>query len=269
MQDEVIGREEGRRLFGTDPETYDRARPGHAERVYEILVERCRLGPGTRVLEIGPGTGQATRRLLELGADPLVAIEPNDELARYLARSVGDRVDIRMTALEDADLPESSFDLAAAASSFHWIEEATGLATMLRALRPGGWVALWWTGFGDQERPDPYRDATTRLLDGMPRSPVGSHRGGRTPTEAGRARWLSALEAAGFAEVSDERIPWSRTFDAKGIRDIFSTFSPLLVVDEELRAKTLDELERIAREEFGDRVEKPIVTALYTARKPA
>jgi SAM-dependent methyltransferase len=265
----VIDRREGRRVFGSDPETYDRARPGHAERVYEILVERCGLGPGTRVLEVGPGTGQATRRLLELGAEPLVAIEPNEELARYLALSVGDRVDIRVTALEDAELDESSFDLATAASSFHWIEEALGLAALLRALRANGWVALWWTGFGDPSRPDPFRDATTELMADMPRSPVGSHRGGNTPAEGGSARWLSALEAAGLVDASHERIPWSKTFDAKGMREVFSTFSPLLVVDEERRTRTLDELERIARDDFGDRVTKPLVTALYTARKPS
>jgi SAM-dependent methyltransferase len=269
MPEHVIGREEGRRVFGSDPETYDRARPGHAERVYEILGERCGLGPGTSVLEIGPGTGQATRRLLALGAKPLVAIEPNEDLARYLARAFGDRVDIRVTALEDAVLNESSFDLAAAASSFHWIDETTGLATLFHALRAGGWVALWWTGFGDPTRPDPFRDATTDLMADMPRSPVGSHRGGKTPTEGGSARWLSPLEAAGFVNASHERIPWTKTFDAKGIREIFSTFSPLLVVDDERRKRTLDELERIAFEEFDDKVEKPIVTALYTARKPA
>ena len=102
----------------------------------------------------------------------------------------------------------------------------------------------------------------------MPKSPVGSHRGGRTPTR-GRKRTLALVaEAAGFVDVSHERISWSKTFDAKGIREIFSTFSPFLVIDDELRTTKLDELERIARTEFGGKVEKPIVTALYTARKP-
>ena len=266
---EAIDRREGRRLFGADPETYDRARPGHAERVYEILVDRCGLGPGTSVLEIGPGTGQATRRLLSLGASPLVAIEPNADLARYLAGAVGTRADIRVTALEDADLPESSFDLAAAASSFHWIDEVTGLATLFRVVLPGGWVALWWTGFGDPSRPDPFRDVTTELLSAMPRSPVGSHRGGRTPSEGGSETWLRALAAAGFEDESHEQIPWTKTFDANGIREIFSTFSPFLYVDEQTRTEMLDALERIARTEFGNSVEKPLVTSLYTARKPA
>ena len=269
MQPDIIGREEGRRVFGSDPDAYDRARPGHAERVYEILVERCGLGPGTSVLEIGPGTGQATRRLLELGAGLLVAIEPNEDLARYLASSVGDRVEIRVTALEDADLPASWFDLAAAASSFHWIDSAVGLELVFRALRPGGWVALWWTGFGDRDRPDPFHDATARLLANMPKSPVGSHRAGRTPSEGGDPVWLTALTDARFVDAAYDRIPWTQTFDGQQIREIFSTFSPFLVVDEQRRTEMLDELERIARDDFGDRVEKPIVTALYTARKRA
>jgi SAM-dependent methyltransferase len=266
---DVIDPHEGRRLFGADPETYDTARPGHAERVYELLVGRCGLGPGASVLEVGPGTGQATRRLLELGASPLVAIEPNVELARYLAGSVGDRADVRVIALEDAMVPDDAFDLATAASSFHWVDRSAGLAILLRALRPGGWIALWWTGFGDPARPDPFRDATAELLSRMPRSPIGSHRGGRAPTDGGVEVWLAALAAGGFEESSHEAIPWTKTFDAKSIRAVFSTFSPFLYVDERKRTELLDELERIARTEFDDRVEKPILTSLYTARKPS
>lgn len=269
MARDIIGREEGRHLFGSDAETYDSARPGHADRVYEVLAERCGLGPGTSVLEIGPGTGQATRRLLELGADPLVVVEPDPKLTAYLAHTVGDRVDLRETTLEAAELPDGIFDIATAASSFHWIDEDIGLALVRRALRPDGWIALWWTGFGDPSRPDPFREATTELLDTMPRSPIGSHRGGRTPTEGGSELWLDALAAAGFEDASYERIPWSVTYDAKGIRAIFSTFSPFLYTDERTRTATLDELERIARTQFDDHVEKPITTSLYTARKPA
>src|SRR5207237_10029841 len=73
-----------RRLFGADPGGYDRARPDYPSRVYEILTERCGLRPGPATLEIGPGTGLATRRLLALGADPLVAVESAERLAEYL-----------------------------------------------------------------------------------------------------------------------------------------------------------------------------------------
>ena len=180
---EAIPREEGRRLFGTDPAGYDRARPGHPPRVYEVLVERCGLVPGTAVLEIGPGTGQATRRLLELGAAPLVAVEPDAQLAAHLRDAFGERVDVRETTIEDASLPAESFGLAAAASSFHWVDEGVGLGRIFDALRPGGWVALWWTLFGDDE-PDAFIDATSPLLRGLEREPDA----GRERAAAARSR---------------------------------------------------------------------------------
>src|SRR5215208_4481156 len=72
------------RLFGADPANYHDARPEYPERVYDLLTTRCGLGPGTATLEIGPGTGLATHRLLALGADPLVAVEPDARLAQFL-----------------------------------------------------------------------------------------------------------------------------------------------------------------------------------------
>ena len=174
MSGQRIGREEGRKLFGLDPAAYDAARPGHAARIYEILVERCGLQAGTRVLEVGPGTGQATRSLVQLGAQPLVALEPNAALAAYLDDSLGGRVDIWVVALEDAELPDRHFDLAVAASSFHWVEEEPGLSTLFDAVRPGGWFAQWWTLFGIGE-PDAFITATSPLLEDLePRCLIGN-----------------------------------------------------------------------------------------------
>jgi len=49
-----LQRDEGRRLFGLDPIGYRNGRPDYPEAVYEILVQRCGLGPATQALEIGP-----------------------------------------------------------------------------------------------------------------------------------------------------------------------------------------------------------------------
>jgi len=48
-----------------------------------VLVERGRIGSGTRVLEVGPGQGFLTRHLLEAGAQ-VVAVEKDEALARGL-----------------------------------------------------------------------------------------------------------------------------------------------------------------------------------------
>jgi SAM-dependent methyltransferase len=262
-----ISRDEGRRLFGSDPAGYDLARPGHAERVYEVLVERCGLGRGTSVLEIGPGTGQATRRLLELGADPLVVLEPDAALAAYLRRSLGERVELRQTTLEDADLEAERFALAAAASSFHWVDEQVGLAKLFSALRRGGWLATWWTLFGDGERPDAFITATTPLLEKLYSSPTAGE-AGRPPHARDVDARSEALDTAGFVDIEHELVMWETSWDTAGIRALYASFSPILRLDDTRRTQILDEIARIAEQDFGGRVSRRLTTSLYTARRP-
>ena len=262
-----LARSEGRRLFGDDPENYDRVRPGHADGVYETLRERCGLRRGTKVLETGPGTGQATRRLLELGAEPLVGIEPDPRLAAFLRESLAGRVELRETSLEDAEL-ENDFELAAAASSFHWIDEDVGLAKLHAALRPRGWVALWWTSFGDETRPDPFMQAVDPLFENVPHGPSGPSAGRPSFARDAELR-LAALARAAFEECHHDEMRRTNAWDAEGIRGLYATFSPINSLDADRRRELLDAVERIASAEFGGRVEKPLITSLYTARRPA
>ena len=260
-----VERAEGRRLFGLDPKGYELGRPGHAEAVYDVLSERCSLGPGARVLEIGPGTGQASVRLLELGAASLVALEPDPALADFLRDRFGERIEVRQTTLEHADL-EDDFDLATAASSFHWVDETVGLTKIRDALRAGGSVALWWTAVGDANRPDPFRGATESLFQDLARSPSQS-KGGLPFAHDAQAR-IAALGRAGFDEIAPRRLEWEHTWDTEGIRSLFGSFSPMLSLAPERREAFLDSLAEVADRDFGGRVTRPVVTALYTARKP-
>jgi SAM-dependent methyltransferase len=268
-----MAREAGRRLFGADVDAYERGRPGHPSRVYELLVERCGLLAGTRVLEVGPGTGQATRRLLELGAD-IVAVEPDDRLAEHI-RSVG-QVTVLNQPLEDAELAPESFELAVAASSFHWIHEETGLARVAAALRPGGWVVLWWSHFGAEEPQSPFQQALRPVLDELfaarrielEESPAVSAGGGPRFGLDVEGR-LEALAHAGYEHGEHELIPWSHVWDAARIRALFATFSPIIRLDEETRIAVLEAVEQVADRDFAGRVELPVLTSLFTARRPA
>ena len=92
-----IDRSEGRILFGLDPAAYDRARPDYPDRVYDVLRELCDLTASSRVLEIGAGSGNVTRRLIELGVGSVVAIEPDESLADYISTNCPN-VDTRVEA---------------------------------------------------------------------------------------------------------------------------------------------------------------------------
>lgn len=134
---EFIDKYEGRDLFGTDPQNYNEIRPPYPypEDVYEFLLTTGALHANTYTLEIGAGNGLATRRLLDLGANPLTIIEP-DQSFLLLLRSITEshKVEIQyiLTSFEEAVLPYHHYDLVAAATSFHWIQPAIGLAKVAR-----------------------------------------------------------------------------------------------------------------------------------------
>lgn len=60
-------REVFRRRFGEDLVAYDRTRPGAPPVVFDEIVRLAELSDGSSVVEIGPGTSQATRPLAERG----------------------------------------------------------------------------------------------------------------------------------------------------------------------------------------------------------
>jgi SAM-dependent methyltransferase len=266
----AIDRTEGRQAFGADPACYDRARPDYPPRVYDLLRERCGLRPGTPAFEIGPGTGKATRHLLHLGAAPLVVVEPDDRLAAYLKATLGpyaDTVEVTVAAFEEARLPAASFDLGVAASAFHWLDAQTALAQVARLLRPGGWWAMWWSVFQDPSRPDEFRDATQGLLGGLRRSPASGDNGRPSFALDVDAR-IDDLHAVGvFEDIQSEVIRWEATFDAAQVRELYGTFSPVSRLPDGERQRLLDALGRVAEEHFGGRVERPMLTPVYTARR--
>jgi SAM-dependent methyltransferase len=55
------------RVFNEVPELYDRTRPAYSDALFAGLTGITGLGQRSRVLEVGCGTGQATRSLALLG----------------------------------------------------------------------------------------------------------------------------------------------------------------------------------------------------------
>lgn len=256
----------GRRAFGDDPHAYAAARPDYPDALYGRLVDRCGLGRGSAVFEIGPGTGIATRRLLALGAAPLVAVEPDSRLAAHLRSAVANpALRVEETTFEDARLALAGFDLGVAATAFHWLEQGPALTKARAALKPGGWWAMWWHNFGGAWK-DAFQDATDHLFADTPSSP--SHgKSGRPPFSLDQDARLSDLAAAGFEDAQAEIWAWTETYDTARVVALYGTFSPIQALEPAKREAFLGQLARIADEQFGGRVERPFTTALYTARR--
>jgi len=263
MLDPIVGR----RAFGADALNYDSARPEYPARVFALLQERCGLGPGTQALEIGPGTGLATRPMLDLGAT-ITAVEPDERLAAVLRhRSAGTALEVVAAPFEDAVLPEASFDLGYSATAFHWLEQRPALVKVASVLRPGGSWAMWWNVFGDAERADPFHDATTELLSGLsltPSQPVNW----RHPFALDREARFADLRAGGdFDDIEFENLRWTLVLDPSQLRALYATFSHITTLPEVQRERLLDALQEIAAGPFAGRVERNMCTAIYTAKR--
>jgi SAM-dependent methyltransferase len=260
----VFDRSSGRELYGQDPAAYALGRPAYPEAVYEVLRDRCQLGSGARVLEIGPGTGLVTQRLVASGA-AVTCIEPNPTLAAFLGRALPYAdVEVLVTSFEDAPLADGAFDLAVAATSFHWVDQRIGPHLLRRVIRPDGWVAIWWMLFEDPSTVDAF-DLAIQTVLGPPLAIVDP---GRPPFQIDAEARCADLRAAGFVEVRSEMLRMQYTFDASAIRALYATMAIVLRRSAHEQAQVLDALQTLVERDFGGVITRPFVTALYTARNP-
>lgn len=263
---DTIPLNDGRHLFGNDPKTYAEARPDYPDALYERLITRCGLRPGISVFEIGPGPGLATRRLLSLGASPLRAIEPDPRLTAFLRENIeSGSLEIDPVSFDEARLTEATFDLGVAATSFHWLEQGSALVKVYRSLKPDGWWAMWWNHFGPEE-PDEFQQATDHLFARTADSPSWTGEK-RIPFAFDRDSRLRDLTATGFQDPKVEVWSSSLTYDTARLVALYSTYSPIQALEPDSRREFLGKLAQIADEQFGGRVERPLITILYTARR--
>jgi SAM-dependent methyltransferase len=131
------------RVFNEVPELYDRTRPTYPDALFADLTEITGLGQRSRVLEVGCGTGQATRSLAPLGCR-VTAVEPGDALAALARQRLAPfgNVNVESSTFEDWDDRGRRFDVLVAAASWHWVDPAVGWPKARDVLSPGGWVAL-------------------------------------------------------------------------------------------------------------------------------
>jgi SAM-dependent methyltransferase len=92
-----------------------------AERRARFLIDGARLRPGVRCLELGSGTGEFTRRLVESGCE-LTAVELSEELADRCRERVGGRAEVVLGNIETGEgLEGRTFDALVGVSVLHHV----------------------------------------------------------------------------------------------------------------------------------------------------
>jgi SAM-dependent methyltransferase len=226
--------------FDQVAELYQRARPDYPSELVADLADAARLGPGSRVLEIGCGTGKLSVPLAELGVT-LTALEPGGNLAAIARRRLAGfpLAEVVIGRFEDWPAPGEAFDLVVAASSFHWLDPAVRASRAVAALRPGGLLAVIDTHWGVWE--DSADDAFSLASQECYARWDPDHDPAFRPTALDdlleRNDELSFCPGIGV--VSLQRYDRHRRYSAAEYRDLLGTFSNVIGLDSASRAGLL------------------------------
>ena len=128
--------------FSNQAQAYANARPEYPEQAQSWLTDDLGVGPDSRVLEVGAGTGKFTAHLLALEAE-VVAVEPVKAMREQLHLRFPN-VTLFDAMADSLPFPDQSFDALVCAQSFHWFANAGVLSEFARVLRPGGSLGLIW-----------------------------------------------------------------------------------------------------------------------------
>jgi SAM-dependent methyltransferase len=135
---------EERFAFDQIANVYNVARPDYPEALIEDVVSYADLKQGDPILEVGCGTGQATKSFAKRGF-PIVAMDPGPEMVRVARDELAgfSNVELLETTFEAWPANRGAFRLIVAAQSWHWVSPEMRFAKAAEALSQNGSLAVF------------------------------------------------------------------------------------------------------------------------------
>jgi len=144
--------------FGAAAEAYDAYRPEYPAEAFEFILARVSPAHRNLAMDLGAGTGRATRHLAGHFAK-VIAVEPDRKMAEKI-QGLGPGVEVRITTAEDCAQENGSLDLLVIANALHWMDAPAVMASVTRWLRRGAIFALIDPPF--PHTPSPIREIIRR-----------------------------------------------------------------------------------------------------------
>lgn len=252
-------------IFDEAPTLYDRYRPSYPDVAIDHALRVAGLGPGAKVLEVGPGTGQLTIPLVRRGL-LVTALEPAPRMAAMLraklrpfpASTVIER------RFEDAEIDAGTFATVVSATAFHWVDERQRFRLVAQALRPGGSLLLIRNDHVLSDADAAYYEGVEPLYakrapeHGPPYKPPG---------EAGLPSPCSSItDDSGFEVVDAHRVAWDQPYTTTQLIGLLHTYSNHRALPARRRAALMRSIRAFVDGELGGGFIDRYVTSSCVAR---
>ena len=248
--------------FDEVAELYDRVRPGFPDDLFDELAAAMPRAP--LVVEVGPGTGQATKGLVARGAR-VTAVELGAHLAAVLARNIP-TVDIVVGPFEDVDLPPGSFDAVVAANSYHCVAPEARMTRPAALLRPGGHLALIALNQVSSPADRGFFNEVRHVFSrhGLP----GTHERVPRHDELVPSFVEEIVCSPDFEEPSIHRYQWDQRYTARGYTELKRTDSnSRAMADPDALEAMLAEVEYLIDTRYDGWIVRPLTASLVLARR--
>lgn len=141
--------------WGKTSEDYARYRDIYPQIFYDKLVSRGLCVRGQKVLDLGTGTGVLPRNMYSYGAKWSGADISENQIgqAKRLAKKSDMKIDFFVSATENIDFPENTFDIITACQCFWYFDHQTVMPKLAKMLKPNGKLIILymaWLPFEDR-----------------------------------------------------------------------------------------------------------------------
>ncbi len=134
-----------RGTFNSSAEWYDQIRPAYPDALINDVISLSGIPAGGQILEIGCGTGKATRMFASRGY-VMLCLDIGIDLAAVAVSKFRNsaNIEIVVSSFEEWEPDGRLFDLVIAATSFHWVDPAIAFVKSAAVLKSTGSLAVFW-----------------------------------------------------------------------------------------------------------------------------
>ncbi len=133
--------------FDKFAQIYDEVRPGYPKQLFEDIRDVCKAQELSNILEIGTGTGIATKSLTNFNL-PITTIEPGENLLNITKINLeSDQNIIFINSTFEKFKTTEKYDMLFSATAFHWLDKEIKYKKANRILSDKGFLVLIWNNF--------------------------------------------------------------------------------------------------------------------------